>query len=58
MKKLLLITILGMIVVGCSAHDIALWKNSDRYAAERGESCYQTASGYYYCKDKYGNRTY
>ena len=58
MKKLILIVLLGMTVVGCSAHDIALWKDSDRRAAERGIRCYERDDGIYYCKDKYGNRTY
>ena len=58
MKKLILIVLLGMTVVGCSAHDIALQKASDRRAAERGIRCYENENGYYYCKDKYGNRTY
>ena len=50
--------ILTMAVVGCSAHDMALWKDSDRRAAERGIRCYRRASGTAYCVDKYGNRVY
>ena len=57
MKKLILIVLLGMTVVGCSAHDIALWKDSDRRMAERGVRCYRE-NGYYQCWDRYGNRTY
>ena len=47
-----------MSVVGCTAEDIALWKDSDRRAAERGVRCFKRADGIYYCKDRYGNRTY
>ena len=57
-KKILLLVILAVAMIGCSAHDMALWKDSDRRAAERGETCYRRASGTYYCKDDYGNRTY
>ena len=48
--------ILTVAIIGCSARDIALWKESDRRAAERGETCFRDSSGYYYCKDRYGNR--
>ena len=57
-KKILLTIILAMSVVGCTAEDIAIWKDSDRRMAEKGIRCYERASGTYYCKDKYGNRTY
>ena len=57
-KKILLLVILVMAIVGCSAEDIALWKESDRRAAERGIKCYRDESGYAYCVDRYGNRTY
>ena len=55
-KKILLLVILTVSIIGCSARDIALWKESDRRAAERGETCYRDSSGYYYCEDRYGNR--
>ena len=58
LKKIVLIVVLSMSVVGCTAHDMALWKDSDRRAAERGIRCYRLASGTAYCKDKYGNRVY
>ena len=54
-KKILLMIILTVAIIGCSARDIALWKEADRRAAERGETCYKDSSGYYYCKDRYGN---
>ena len=50
--------ILAMSVVGCTAEDIAMWKDSDRRAAERGVRCFKRANGDYYCKDRYGNITY
>ena len=57
-KKILLMIILAMSVVGCSARDIALWKEAKQEREERGEKCYERADGVFYCKDKYGNRTY
>ena len=57
MKKLILIVLLGMTVVECTAEDIAIWKDSDRRMAERGVRCYRE-NGYYQCWDRYGNRTY
>lgn len=54
-KKILMMVILTMVVVGCTAEDRALWKESDRRAAERGRKCYRNENGYFYCKDKYGN---
>lgn len=57
-KKILLLVILAMSVAGCTAEDIAIWKDSDRRMAEKGIRCYRLASGTAYCKDKYGNRTY
>ena len=58
LKKILLLVILAAAMVGCTAEDIAIWKDSDRRMAEKGIRCYERASGTYYCKDKYGNRTY
>ena len=57
-KKILLTIILAMSVVGCTAEDIAIWKDSDRRMAEKGIRCYRRANGEAYCKDKYGNRVY
>ena len=55
-KKILLLVILAMSVVGCSARDIALWKEAKQERKERGVKCYKRADGVYYCEDKYGNR--
>jgi len=57
-KKILLIVILAMSVVGCTAHDMALWKEAKQENRERGVKCYRDESGYAYCVDRYGNRTY
>ena len=55
-KKILLLVILAMSVVGCSAQDIALWKEAKQERKERGVKCYERADGVVYCEDKYGNR--
>ena len=55
-KKILLMVILAMSVVGCSARDIALWKEAKQERKERGVKCYERADGVVYCEDKYGNR--
>ena len=57
-KKILLMVIISVAVIGCTAEDIAIWKNSGRRASERGVKCYERANGDYYCKDRYGNITY
>ena len=56
LKKILLMVILAMSVVGCSARDIALWKEAKQEREERGVKCYKRADGVYYCEDRYGNR--
>ena len=56
-KKILLMVILAMSVVGCTAHDMALWKEAKQERKERGVKCYyEDENGYVYCEDKYGNR--
>ena len=55
-KKILLMVILAMSVVGCTADDIALWKEAKQERKERGVKCYERADGVVYCEDKYGNR--
>ena len=52
-KKIVLIVVLAMSVVGCTAHDMALWKEARQ--ERREDRCYRDSSGYFYCKDKYGN---
>ena len=57
-KKILLMVIIAVAVIGCTAEDIAIWKNAGRRAAERCVKCYERDDEIYYCKDKYGNRIY
>ena len=58
MKKIIILIVFVMAIVGCSARDIALWKEVDRENAERDVRCYRKANGNAYCEDKYGNRVY
>ena len=48
--------ILAMSVVGCTAHDMALWKEAKQERKERGVKCYRDENEYVYCEDRYGNR--
>ena len=48
--------ILTVSIIGCSARDIALWKEAKQERIERGVKCYKRADGVYYCEDRYGNR--
>ena len=58
-KKILLMFILVMSVVGCELFDAKRWDRINREDAERGVKCYyKRANGDYYCKDRYGNITY
>ena len=57
-KKILLLVIFTIAMVGCTAHDMALWKEAKQESRESGETCYRRPSGTVYCKDDYGNRTY
>ena len=58
MKKIIMLVILAMTVVGCELLDPNEWREADREAAERGEKCYKYSSGYIHCEDKFGNKTY
>ena len=55
-KKILLMLILVMSVVGCSLLDNEAYQEMKQERRERGVKCYKTSSGYYYCEDRYGNR--
>jgi len=50
--------ILAMSVVGCSLLDNEAYQEMKRDRRERGVRCFKDSSGYYYCKDRYGNRTH
>ena len=55
LKKLILITILGMAVVSCELLNPGEWKKTEQYRKERGEKCYRYSSGYIHCEDRDGN---
>ena len=57
MKKLILIVIFVMSVVGCSLLDNEAYQEMKQERRERGVRCYRE-NGYYQCWDRYGNRTY
>ena len=57
-KKILLMVILAMSVVGCSLLDNEAYQEMKQERKERGVKCYRDENGYAYCVDKYGNRTY
>ena len=58
MKKIIMLIILVMTVVGCELFDSERWARIKREDAERGVRCYKKYNGNVYCEDKYGNRTY
>ena len=58
LKKIVLIVVLSMSVVGCSLLDNEAYQEMKQERRERGVKCYKRASGTYYCEDRYGNRTY
>ena len=58
MKKLILITVLGMAVVSCSLLDNEAYQEMKRERAERGVKCYEYSDGYVRCEDRDGNRVY
>ena len=55
LKKLILITVLGMVVASCSLLDNEAYQEMKRERAERGVQCYEKRSGYIYCEDRDGN---
>ena len=57
-KKILLMAILVMSVVGCSLLDNEAYQEMKQERRERGVRCFKRANGEYYCKDRYGNITY
>ena len=56
MKKIIMMVILAMTVVGCELFDSERWARIHREDAERGVRCYKRYDGYVYCEDRYGNR--
>ena len=57
-KKILLLVILATSVVGCELLDPKGWKEAREDMRKEGRRCFKDSSGYYYCKDRYGNRVY
>ena len=57
-KKILLIIILVMSIVGCELLSPSYWNRVEQSRREEGRRCFKRASGTYYCKDRYGNRVY
>ena len=55
LKKLILITVLGMAVVSCSLLDNEAYQEMKRERAERGVKCYRYSGGYVHCEDRDGN---
>ena len=55
MKKLFLIVILALTTVSCELFSPSYWNSVNERRRERGRKCYETRSGYVYCKDTYGN---
>ena len=57
-KKILLLAILAMSVVGCELLSPSYWNDVNQSRREEGRKCYENENGYFYCKDRYGNRVY
>jgi len=51
MKKIIMLAILAMTVVGCELFDSERWARINREDAERGRKCYKYPSGYVHCED-------
>ena len=58
MKKIIMLVILAMTVVGCELFDSERWARIHREDVERGVKCYKKYNGNVYCEDREGNRTY
>ena len=49
--KILIITMLGLSVVGCELLDLKRWERARQKAAERGRKCYRDQYGNVFCED-------
>ena len=56
MKKLIILIILAMTIVGCELLDSNSWDRARQKAAERGRRCYRNSYGNIFCEDENGNR--
>ena len=55
MRKIIMLIILMMTVIGCELFDAKTWEEADKRREERGVRCYRDYKGYFYCKDRDGN---
>ena len=51
MKKIIMLTILAMTLVGCELLSPTRWAEYEKDRDARGRECYRTSSGYFYCED-------
>ena len=58
MKKIIMLVILAMTVVGCELLDPNGWERARQKEEKRGVKCYRYPSGNVYCEDKDGNNAY
>ena len=56
LKKLILITVLGMAVVSCSLFSPSRWAEYEKDRAGSGRRCYGNSYGNIFCEDGNGNR--
>ena len=58
MKKIIMLIILAMTIVGCELVSPDYWNRVDKRMEEKGTRCYRNAYGNVFCEDKYGNRVH
>ena len=51
MKKIIMLAILAMTVVGCELFDSERWARINREDAERGRTCYKRYDGHVRCEN-------
>ena len=51
MKKIIMLAILAMTVVGCELVSPDYWNRVDRRMEQKGTECYERYDGTVYCKD-------
>ena len=55
MKKLIILALLIINIVGCALLDAELWEEVKKENKERGRACYRDYKGYFYCEDRYSD---
>ena len=58
MKKLIILIILAMTLVGCELLSSNYWNDVNNRRAERGRTCYERYDGTVYCKDTKQEKIY